>query len=209
MSAPDRNPTQTLAAPNAILGLSRLPSLAGSIIVGSDHQYRANDFRIASHRWQSGVPATIRAIVVDELSSFHRDRSADQSDGSSQAGTNAVFLELVLCFSRSVPSVWYSPQPGLLLAISCRARRVRRGGLQPMAQAILAITVPPSFRKREARALRYTDKPPSVLLIGPRWEAGCPPYNYSWRWVFLCNVPVFGAVGAMIGISPREDPPYP
>jgi DHA2 family multidrug resistance protein len=78
------------------------------------------------------------------------------------------------------------------------------GGLQPMAQAILADTFPP-----EKRGLAFALYGITAIIaptIGPTL-GGWITFNYSWRWIFFINLPV----GIMAWLLVRrfvEDPPY-
>jgi DHA2 family multidrug resistance protein len=78
------------------------------------------------------------------------------------------------------------------------------GGLQPMAQAILADTFPP-----EQRGLAFALYGITAVMaptIGPTL-GGWITFNYTWRWIFFINVPV----GIMAWLLVRrfvEDPPY-
>ena len=78
------------------------------------------------------------------------------------------------------------------------------GGLQPMAQAILADTFPP-----EKRGLAFALYGVTVIVaptIGPTL-GGWITDNYSWRWIFFINLPV-GIAGAVPGLTLVEDPPW-
>ncbi len=78
------------------------------------------------------------------------------------------------------------------------------GGLQPMAQAILADTFPPE--KRGLAFALYGITAVTAPTIGPTL-GGWITFNYSWRWIFFINLPV----GAMTWFLVRrfvEDPPY-
>ena len=78
------------------------------------------------------------------------------------------------------------------------------GGLQPMAQAILADTFPPE--KRGLAFALYGITAVVAPTIGPTL-GGWITFNYSWRWIFFINLPVgiatLGLVFRMV-----EDPPY-
>jgi len=78
------------------------------------------------------------------------------------------------------------------------------GGLQPMAQAILADSFPPE--KRGLAFAVYGITAVSAPTIGPTL-GGWITFNYSWRWIFFINLPV----GIMTWLLVRrfvEDPPY-
>jgi DHA2 family multidrug resistance protein len=78
------------------------------------------------------------------------------------------------------------------------------GGLQPMAQAILADTFPP-----EKRGLAFALYGITVVVaptIGPTL-GGWITFNYSWRWIFFINIPV-GIVALLLLYRVLEDPPY-
>jgi DHA2 family multidrug resistance protein len=78
------------------------------------------------------------------------------------------------------------------------------GGLQPMAQAILADTFPP-----EKRGLAFSVYGITAVIaptIGPTL-GGWITYNYSWRWIFYINLPV-GFLAVLLVSRFVEDPPY-
>jgi DHA2 family multidrug resistance protein len=78
------------------------------------------------------------------------------------------------------------------------------GGLQPMAQAILADTFPPEQRGL-AFAL-YGITAVTAPTIGPTL-GGWITFNYSWRWIFFINLPV-GIATLFLVRRFVEDPPY-
>ena len=78
------------------------------------------------------------------------------------------------------------------------------GGLQPIAQAILADTFPP-----EKRGLAFALYGVTVIVaptIGPTL-GGWLTDNYSWRWIFFINLPV-GIVALFLVLRLIEDPPW-
>jgi DHA2 family multidrug resistance protein len=78
------------------------------------------------------------------------------------------------------------------------------GGLQPNQQSIILDTFPPSQR---GRAFSLTAIATVVApVLGPT-VGGWITDNFSWRWVFLINVPV-GVLTAFAVISLVEDPPW-
>jgi MFS transporter, DHA2 family, multidrug resistance protein len=78
------------------------------------------------------------------------------------------------------------------------------GGLQPMAQAILADTFPPE--KRGLAFALYGITAIMAPTIGPTL-GGWITFNYSWRWIFFINVPV-GLATFFLVQHFVEDPPY-
>jgi len=78
------------------------------------------------------------------------------------------------------------------------------GGLQPMAQAILADTFPPE--KRGLAFALYGITAIMAPTIGPTL-GGWITFNYSWRWIFFINLPV-GIITWLLVRRFVEDPPY-
>ena len=78
------------------------------------------------------------------------------------------------------------------------------GGLQPMAQAILADVFPP-----EQRGLAFAVYGVTVVVaptIGPTL-GGWITDSYTWRWIFFINVPV-GILALLLVFRLIEDPPW-
>ena len=78
------------------------------------------------------------------------------------------------------------------------------GGLQPLAQAILADTFPP--QQRGLAFALYGITAVVAPTVGPVL-GGWITYNYSWRWIFFINLPV-GALTLFLVLRLIEDPPY-
>ena len=78
------------------------------------------------------------------------------------------------------------------------------GGLQPMAQAILADTFPPE--KRGLAFALYGITAIMAPTIGPTL-GGWITDNYSWRWIFFINLPV-GIAAFFLIMRLVEDPPF-
>jgi MFS transporter, DHA2 family, multidrug resistance protein len=78
------------------------------------------------------------------------------------------------------------------------------GGLQPMAQAILADTFPPEKRGVAFAVFGVT----TVLapVVGPTL-GGWITDNYTWRWIFYINLPV-GILAVLLVLRLVEDPPW-
>jgi DHA2 family multidrug resistance protein len=96
-----------------------------------------------------------------------------------------------------------APSLGLLLFFRV-LQGAGGGGLQPMAQAILADTFPP-----QQRGLAFALYGITAILaptIGPTL-GGWITFNYSWRWIFFINVPV-GLLTWLLVRRFVEDPPY-
>jgi MFS transporter, DHA2 family, multidrug resistance protein len=78
------------------------------------------------------------------------------------------------------------------------------GGLQPMAQAILADTFPP-----EKRGIAFALYGVTVVVaptVGPTL-GGWITDNYTWRWIFFINLPV-GILALFLVYRLIEDPPW-
>ena len=78
------------------------------------------------------------------------------------------------------------------------------GGLQPMAQAILADTFPPE--KRGLAFALYGVTAIFAPTIGPTL-GGWITDNYTWRWIFFINLPV-GILALFLVSRLIEDPPW-
>jgi DHA2 family multidrug resistance protein len=78
------------------------------------------------------------------------------------------------------------------------------GGLQPMAQAILADTFPPE--KRGVAFALFGITTIIAPTIGPTL-GGWITDNYSWRWIFFINLPV-GIMALFLIFRLLEDPPW-
>jgi len=78
------------------------------------------------------------------------------------------------------------------------------GGLQPMAQAILADTFPP--HQRGLAFAVYGITAVMAPTIGPTL-GGWITDNYTWRWIFYINLPV-GMLAMLLAYRMVEDPPY-
>jgi DHA2 family multidrug resistance protein len=96
-----------------------------------------------------------------------------------------------------------APSLGLLLLFRV-LQGAGGGGLQPMAQAILADTFPP--QQRGLAFALYGITAIMAPTIGPTL-GGWITFNYSWRWIFFINLPV--GIGTWFLVRRFvEDPPY-
>src|SRR5271169_1165794 len=78
------------------------------------------------------------------------------------------------------------------------------GGLQPLAQAILADSFPP-----EKRGLAFALYAVTVIVaptVGPTL-GGWITDNYTWRWIFFINIPV-GILSVLLVYRLIDDPPW-
>jgi MFS transporter, DHA2 family, multidrug resistance protein len=105
---------------------------------------------------------------------------------SNRLGRKRYFLGCIVGFG--ITSLLCGLAPTLLLLIVARGLQgVTGGGLQPTSQAILADTFPPEKRGQAFAA--YGLAVVFAPAIGPT-VGGWITDNFSWRWVFLLNVPV-------------------
>ena len=118
-------------------------------------------------------------------------------------GRKRFFLLCIFVFT--VSSLLCGIAPSLPLLILFRViQGVGGGGLQPMAQAILADTFPP--QKRGLAFALYGITAIMAPTIGPTL-GGWLTDNYSWRWIFYINLPV-GILTLFLVLRVVEDPPY-
>jgi MFS transporter, DHA2 family, multidrug resistance protein len=118
-------------------------------------------------------------------------------------GRKRFFMTCIVIFTISSLLCGLAPSLGILLV----ARVIQGGGgggLQPMAQAILADTFPPRLR-----GLAFSLYGVTAIFapsIGPTL-GGWITDNYTWRWIFLMNLPV-GIMALILVYHLVEDPPY-
>src|ERR1700688_3159234 len=118
-------------------------------------------------------------------------------------GRKRFFMTCLVLFTASSLLCGIAPNLGLLLLFRV-LQGAGGGGLQPMAQAILADTFPPEQRGL-AFAL-YGITAVTAPTIGPTL-GGWITFNYSWRWIFFINLPV-GLLTLFLVYQFVEDPPY-
>src|SRR5437899_5724001 len=118
-------------------------------------------------------------------------------------GRKRFFMGCLAVFTVSSLLCGLAPSLGVLLLFRV-VQGVGGGGLQPMAQAILADTFPPE--KRGLAFALYGITAIMAPTIGPTL-GGWITFNYSWRWIFFINLPVGLATWFLVRRF-VEDPPY-
>ena len=118
-------------------------------------------------------------------------------------GRKRFFLLCLLMFT--VSSLLCGAAPGLGLLIVFRViQGIGGGGLQPMAQAILADTFP--VEKRGQAFSVYGMAVVVAPAIGPTL-GGWITDNFNWHWIFFINIPV-GILSLFLTSRLVEDPPW-
>jgi DHA2 family multidrug resistance protein len=118
-------------------------------------------------------------------------------------GRKRFFMSCLGVFTVSSLLCGIAPSLGLLLFFRV-LQGAGGGGLQPMAQAILADTFPP--QQRGLAFALYGITAIMAPTIGPTL-GGWITFNYSWRWIFFINLPV-GIITWFLVRRFVEDPPY-
>src|SRR5580765_5202712 len=118
-------------------------------------------------------------------------------------GRKRFFMISLAIFTLSSLLCGFAPSLGMLLIFRV-LQGLGGGGLQPMAQAILADTFPPE--KRGLAFALYGITAVVAPTVGPVL-GGWITYNYSWRWIFFINLPV-GLFALFLVLRLIEDPPY-
>jgi len=118
-------------------------------------------------------------------------------------GRKRFFMSCLVIFTISSLLCGAAPSLGMLLLFRV-LQGAGGGGLQPMAQAILADSFPP--QKRGLAFALYGLTAILAPTIGPTL-GGWITFNYSWRWIFFINLPV-GIVALSLVYRLVEDPPY-
>jgi DHA2 family multidrug resistance protein len=118
-------------------------------------------------------------------------------------GRKRFFMSCLGIFTVSSLLCGIAPSLGFLLLFRV-LQGAGGGGLQPMAQAILADTFPPE--KRGLAFALYGITAIMAPTIGPTL-GGWITFNYSWRWIFFINLPV-GIITWFLVRRFVEDPPY-
>ncbi len=122
---------------------------------------------------------------------------------SSVLGRRNFFVLCIVIFT--VASFACGAAPSLPILLICRIiQGAGGGGLQPMAQAIMADSFEPQ-KRGQAFAL-YGLVAVLAPSIGPTM-GGFITDNFSWRWIFYINIPV-GILAFILVTRLVEDPPW-
>jgi MFS transporter, DHA2 family, multidrug resistance protein len=122
---------------------------------------------------------------------------------ASVLGRKRFFMICLVIFTFSSLMCGIAPSLGALLLFRV-LQGAGGGGLQPMAQAILADTFPP-----EKRGIAFALYGVTVVVaptVGPTL-GGWITDNYTWRWIFFINLPV-GILALFLVFRLIEDPPW-
>lgn len=118
-------------------------------------------------------------------------------------GRKRFFMACLVIFTLSSLLCGIAPSLGAIILFRI-LQGAGGGGLQPMAQAILADIFPP-----EKRGLAFALYGVTAIIaptIGPTL-GGWITDNYSWRWIFFINLPV-GILTLLLVYRLVDDPPW-
>ncbi len=118
-------------------------------------------------------------------------------------GRKQLFMTCLSIFTISSLLCGLAPSLGLLIFFRI-LQGAGGGGLQPLAQSILADSFPP-----EKRGIAFAVYGITVIVaptVGPTL-GGWITDSYSWRWIFFINVPV-GILTVLLVMRFVEDPPW-
>jgi DHA2 family multidrug resistance protein len=158
-----------------------LPHIAGSLSAGTDES-----------TWVLTSYLVSNAIVLP-LSGWL----------SSIVGRKRFYMSCVAIFTVSSLLCGLAPNLGMLIFFRV-LQGAGGGGLQPSEQAILADTFPPA-----KRGMAFAVYGLAVVLapaIGPTL-GGWITDNFTWRWIFLLNIPV-GILSLILTSRLIQDPPH-
>jgi DHA2 family multidrug resistance protein len=158
-----------------------LPHIAGSLSAGTDES-----------TWVLTSYLVSNAIVLP-LSGWI----------SSIVGRKRFYMSCVAIFTVSSLLCGLAPNLGMLIFFRI-LQGAGGGGLQPSEQAILADTFPPA-----KRGMAFAVYGLAVVLapaIGPTL-GGWITDNFTWRWIFLLNIPV-GILSLVLTSRLIQDPPH-
>jgi len=122
---------------------------------------------------------------------------------SNMLGRKRFFMVCLTIFTISSLLCGVAPSLGAIIIFRV-LQGAGGGGLQPLAQAILADSFPP-----EKRGLAFALYAVTVIVaptVGPTL-GGWITDNYSWRWIFFINLPV-GILALFLVYRLIDDPPW-
>lgn len=122
---------------------------------------------------------------------------------SALLGRKRFYMACVVLFTISSLLCGLAPSLGLLILFRV-LQGLGGGGLQPSVQAILVDIYPPA--KRGMGMALYGVAVVTAPIIGPTL-GGWITDNFSWRWIFLINIPV-GVMSLLLTYFMLEDPPH-
>ena len=122
---------------------------------------------------------------------------------ASVLGRKRFFMSCIVIFTIASLLCGIAPSLGLLLLFRV-IQGAGGGGLQPMAQAIMADSFEPA--KRGLAFALYGIVAVLAPSIGPTL-GGWITDNYSWNWIFYINIPV-GILALFLTNRLVEDPPW-
>lgn len=118
-------------------------------------------------------------------------------------GRKNYYLWSVAIFTIASALCGFAPSLGLLIAFRV-LQGLGGGGLQPLSQAILTDAFPPERRSTAQAVFSVTATvAPALGPVAGGWLTD----NYSWRWVFLVNIPI-GIVAFILNSRLIQDPPH-
>jgi len=118
-------------------------------------------------------------------------------------GRKRFFMICLVIFTLSSVLCGFAPSLGAIILFRI-LQGAGGGGLQPMAQAIMADTFPP--QKRGLAFALYGITAIIAPTIGPTL-GGWITDNYTWRWIFFINLPV-GILTLLLVFRLVQDPPW-
>jgi len=118
-------------------------------------------------------------------------------------GRKRFYMICVALFTVSSFLCGFAPSLGWLVVFRI-LQGIGGGAMQPIAQAVLVESFP---RNKQGMAMAVYGMGVVVApIIGPTL-GGWITDNYSWRWIFLINVPI-GIVALALSAALLHDPPY-